>query len=91
LLSVAGVADAILGFHSQQSVEKALKAALASREIAFPYKHDLDRLIEGIEVRPVGHTTATSRQSAQGCRYLCADSVCFEFLEVPDLRTPRRV
>ena len=35
LLPVAGVADAILGFHSQQAVEKALKAALASREIEF--------------------------------------------------------
>jgi HEPN domain-containing protein len=46
LLPVAGVADAILGFHSQQAVEKALKAALASREIEFPYTHDLDGLIE---------------------------------------------
>jgi HEPN domain-containing protein len=46
LLPVAGVADAILGFHSQQAVEKALKAALASRGIEFPYTHDLDGLIE---------------------------------------------
>ena len=46
LLPVAGVADVILGFHSQQAVEKALKAALASREIEFPYTHDLDGLIE---------------------------------------------
>lgn len=46
LLPVAGVADAILGFHSQQAVEKALKAALASRDIEFPYTHDLDGLIE---------------------------------------------
>ena len=46
LLPVAGVADAILGFHTQQAVEKALKAALASREVAFPYTHDLDGLIE---------------------------------------------
>jgi HEPN domain-containing protein len=46
LIPVVGVADAILGFHSQQAVEKALKAALASREIEFPYTHDLDGLIE---------------------------------------------
>lgn len=46
LLPVAGVADAILGFHSQQAVEKALKAALAWREIEFPYTHDLDGLVE---------------------------------------------
>lgn len=46
LLPIAGVADAILGFHTQQAVEKALKAVLASREIEFPYTHDLDGLIE---------------------------------------------
>jgi HEPN domain-containing protein len=46
LLPVAGVADAILGFHSQQAVEKALKAALSSRDMEFPYTHDLDGLIE---------------------------------------------
>jgi HEPN domain-containing protein len=46
LLPVAGVADSILGFHCQQAVEKALKAALAVCEIEFPYTHDLDGLIE---------------------------------------------
>jgi HEPN domain-containing protein len=46
LLPVVGVTDAILGFHSQQAVEKALKAALASRDIEFPHTHDLDGLIE---------------------------------------------
>jgi HEPN domain-containing protein len=46
LLSVAGVADSILGFHAQQAVEKALKSALAARGVAFPYTHDLDGLLE---------------------------------------------
>lgn len=46
LLPVAGVADSILGFHAQQAVEKALKAALAARSVAFPYTHDLDGLLE---------------------------------------------
>lgn len=41
-----GIADAIIGFHAQQAVEKALKAVLASREIEFPFTHDLDGLIE---------------------------------------------
>jgi HEPN domain-containing protein len=55
LLAVDGVADAILGFHAQQAVEKSLKAALASRAIDFPYTHDLDGLLElcetnGLEV-----------------------------------------
>lgn len=46
LLPVAGIADSILGFHCQQAVEKALKAALASNEIDFPHTHDLDGLLE---------------------------------------------
>jgi len=46
LLPVAGVADSILGFHAQQAVEKALKAALAARSVPFPYTHDLDGLLE---------------------------------------------
>jgi HEPN domain-containing protein len=55
LLPVEGVADAILGFHAQQAVEKSLKAVLASVDVQFPYTHDLDGLIElcrghGLEV-----------------------------------------
>jgi HEPN domain-containing protein len=55
LLPVAGVADSILGFHCQQAIEKALKAALASRAVEYPYTHDLDGLLElcesnGLEV-----------------------------------------
>lgn len=55
LLPVEGVADAILGFHAQQAVEKSLKAVLASADVQFPYTHDLDGLIElcrgsGLEV-----------------------------------------
>ncbi len=46
LLPVAGVADAILGFHAQQAVEKSLKAALARRGIEYPYSHDLDGFVE---------------------------------------------
>jgi HEPN domain-containing protein len=46
LLPVEGVTDAILGFHAQQAVEKALKAVLALREVDFPFTHDLDGLLE---------------------------------------------
>ena len=57
LLPVEGVADSILGFHCQQAVEKALKAALASRGVEFPHTHDLDGLLElcgenGLDVPP---------------------------------------
>jgi HEPN domain-containing protein len=36
LLPVEGVTDAILGFHTQQAVEKSLKAVLALRGVGFP-------------------------------------------------------
>lgn len=46
LVPLDGVADSIVGFHPQQAVEKALKAALASREVSFPKTHDLAGLVE---------------------------------------------
>jgi HEPN domain-containing protein len=46
LLNVGAVTDAIVGFHAQQAVEKALKAVLAARNVEFPFTHDLDGLIE---------------------------------------------
>ncbi len=36
-------------FHAQQAAEKALKAALRSRNIDFPLTHDLQELIEILE------------------------------------------
>jgi HEPN domain-containing protein len=35
-----------VGFHAQQAVEKALKAVLASREVEFPFIHNLGYLAE---------------------------------------------
>ncbi len=43
------VADAIVGFHAQQAIEKWLKAVLANRGIDFERTHDLDRLVELVE------------------------------------------
>jgi HEPN domain-containing protein len=43
------IADASVGFHAQQAVEKCLKAVLALRSIKFRRKHDLDELIELFE------------------------------------------
>lgn len=42
-------ADEIFGFHAQQAVEKSLKAWLASRSVAFPFTHDLSRLLDLLE------------------------------------------
>jgi HEPN domain-containing protein len=41
-----GIADAIVGFHAQQAVEKAMKAVLAASGDDFPWTHDLRYLIE---------------------------------------------
>ena len=37
-----------IGFHAQQAVEKALKAALATTGEQYPYIHDLERLLESV-------------------------------------------
>lgn len=44
LLDMGAVSDAIVGFHAQQAVEKALKAVLAASRIDFPFSHDLKLL-----------------------------------------------
>jgi HEPN domain-containing protein len=43
------VADSIVGFHAQQAVEKLLKATLAARGVAYPWTHDIRRLMELLE------------------------------------------
>lgn len=40
------VDDAIVGFHAQQAVEKAVKAVLAAHAVDFPFVHDIARLID---------------------------------------------
>lgn len=46
MLAEATVTNAIVCFHAQQAVEKALKAVLASRDVVFPFTHDVEGLIE---------------------------------------------
>jgi HEPN domain-containing protein len=40
------ISDSPVGFHAQQAVEKALKAAIASRDLDFPFTHDLGVLMQ---------------------------------------------
>lgn len=46
LASDENAPDDALGFHAQQAIEKLLKAALASRGIAYEFSHDLNYLAE---------------------------------------------
>ncbi|HRU04396.1 MAG TPA: HEPN domain-containing protein [Candidatus Brocadiia bacterium] len=41
----------VFGFHAQQAVEKALKAALAQGQIEYPFTHDIETLIKLLRTR----------------------------------------
>jgi len=46
LAPVDEVSNAIVGFHAQQTVEKALKAVLAMHDAEFPFTHNLALLLQ---------------------------------------------
>lgn len=46
LVATEDQADHVIGFHLQQTVEKALKSVLASHAIEIPRTHDLGYLVE---------------------------------------------
>lgn len=41
LIADTGAPDAVIGFHAQQAVEKAIKAVLSDRGVEYPRTHDL--------------------------------------------------
>ena len=49
--SPMGEALAVECFHAHQAVEKAVKAVYVSRQIAFPFVHDIKRLLDGLRER----------------------------------------
>jgi len=44
VLQVEGISDPIIGFHTHQAVEKAIKAVLAAKGTEFPFTHNLELL-----------------------------------------------
>lgn len=46
-----GIADEIIGFHTQQAIEKALKAWLAALGVDYPYTHNIIVLLNLLEER----------------------------------------
>jgi HEPN domain-containing protein len=51
----------VIGFHAQQTVEKSIKAVLASREVELPMTHDLGYLATlCAELAPLPADVATS-------------------------------
>lgn len=47
------LSDAVIGFHAQQAIEKALKAVLALEGIVVPRTHDLRFLLEQLDAAGV--------------------------------------
>lgn len=49
LANMPDMADAVVGFHAQQAVEKMLKAVLTRRGISYGRTHDLENLLNLLE------------------------------------------
>lgn len=58
--SDSDIADAIVGFHAQQAVEKLIKAVLAARGVAFIKSHALSYLIGVVEENEIEAPEALS-------------------------------
>lgn len=60
LVATENQADHIIGFHLQQAVEKALKAALVEHTVEIPRTHDLGYLVEILSGQKVEIPTTVS-------------------------------
>lgn len=78
LSHIRDIGDAIVGFHAQQAVEKALKAVLSSAGIAFRRTHDLAELLDlladsGLSAPPEAETLDELNPYAVEARYGLSD------------------
>lgn len=74
LTELPEIADAIVGFHAQQAVEKSLKAVLPAGHVAFRRTHDLAELIDlladsGLPTPPHADTLDMLNPYAVDARY----------------------
>ena len=88
LIAAGDQADYVVGFHLQQSVEKALKAILAAQAVEIPRTHDLAYLVE--QISDLGIETPEPLAS---CDWLTPWGVLFRYDAEPDepSRVPRRL
>jgi HEPN domain-containing protein len=75
---VQDIGDAIVGFHAQQAVEKALKAVLSSAGVAFRRTHDIAELLDlladsGLSAPPEAETLDELNPYAVEARYGLVD------------------
>jgi HEPN domain-containing protein len=72
-------ADAVIGFHAQQAVEKAIKAVLMASGVDIPRSHDLSFLVEIIQRHAIIPPDGVARADwltpwAVAARYGAADA-----------------
>ncbi len=79
LVSDREIADAAIGFHAQQAVEKALKAILAAAGYEFPWTHDIRHLLERL-----GAIGVAVPDSVREARWLSPWAVEFRYGETID-------
>lgn len=79
LIAAGDQADYVVGFHLQQSVEKALKAILAAQAVEIPRTHDLAYLTE--QISELGIETP---QALASCDWLTPWGVLFRYDTEPD-------
>jgi HEPN domain-containing protein len=83
LCSASDIGDAIVGFHLQQAVEKALKAVLSSNAIVFRRTHDIAELLDlladsGLPPPPEAETLDELNPYAVEARYGLVNSSGFD-------------
>ena len=79
LIDDAQIADAVIGFHAQQAVEKALKAILVAHGHSFPWTHDLRHLLERLDAAGIAVP-----EGAREVRWLSPWAVEFRYGETID-------
>jgi HEPN domain-containing protein len=84
LADAGDISDSIIGFHAQQSAEKALKAVLTSQETEYPWTHDLRFLIELLEEHGVRVSEAI-----KGAPALTPWATEYRYGEAPDATLDR--
>jgi HEPN domain-containing protein len=79
LIASDRAADAVIGFHAQQAVEKFVKAALAARGVEVPRTHDLRFLLDLAATNGL-----TVPDQVRASRWLTPWSVEFRYGDVLD-------
>ena len=79
LVADTRMSDDLWGFHAQQAAEKLFKSLLASREITFPYTHQISLLTDlledhGFDLDEKYLSLISLTAYAAGLRYSFADS-----------------